>query len=60
MVFLHAKEVGDIRLTNQPCKKSKICLVIPKGEAMAHLLLSASFAFDTLLLVNLRSWSLVF
>jgi hypothetical protein len=45
MVFPHAKEVEDIGLTNQPCKRSKICLVIPKGEAMTHLVLSASFAF---------------
>jgi hypothetical protein len=46
MVFPHAKEVEDIGLTNQHCKRSKICLVIPKGEAMTHhLVLSASFAF---------------
>jgi hypothetical protein len=43
MVFPHAKEVEDIGLTNQPCKRNKICLVIPKGEAMTHLVLSASF-----------------
>jgi hypothetical protein len=33
--FPHAKEVEDIGLTNQPCKRSKICLVIPKGEVMS-------------------------
>jgi hypothetical protein len=42
MVFPHAKEVEDIGLTNQPCKRSKIGLVIPKGEAITHLVLSAS------------------
>jgi hypothetical protein len=45
MVFPHVKEVEDIGLTNQPCKRSKICLVIPKGEAMTQLVLSASFGF---------------
>jgi hypothetical protein len=45
MVFPHGKEVEDIGLTKQLCKRSKICLVFPKGEAMTHLVLSASFAF---------------
>jgi hypothetical protein len=31
MVFPHAKEVEDIGLTNQPCKRSKIGLVVQKG-----------------------------
>jgi hypothetical protein len=44
IVFPHVKEVEDIGLTNQLCKRSKICLVIPKGEAMIYLVLSASFA----------------
>jgi hypothetical protein len=43
--FSHAKEVEDIGLTNQPCKRSKICLVIPKEETMTHLVLSVRFAF---------------
>jgi hypothetical protein len=42
MVSPHANEVEDIGLTNQPCKRSKIFLVISKGEAMTHLVLSAS------------------
>jgi hypothetical protein len=29
--FPNAKEVEDIGLINQLCKRSKICLVIPKG-----------------------------
>jgi hypothetical protein len=45
MIFLHAKEVEEIGLTNQPCKSSKICLIIPTEEAMPHLVFSASFAF---------------
>jgi hypothetical protein len=45
MVFHHVKEVEDIDLTNQPFKRSKICPVIPKGEAMIHLALSATFPF---------------
>jgi hypothetical protein len=46
MAFPHTKEVGHIGLTNQPCKRSKILgKVIPKGKAMAHLVLSASFAY---------------
>jgi hypothetical protein len=45
MIFSHAKEVEDIDMTNQPCKKSKLCLVIPKGEAMTYLMLSVSFVF---------------
>jgi hypothetical protein len=28
--FPHVKEVEDIGLINQPCKRSKTCLVIPK------------------------------
>jgi hypothetical protein len=31
--FSHAKEVEDIGLTNQHCKRSKMCLFIPKEEA---------------------------
>jgi hypothetical protein len=31
--------------TNQPCERSKMCLVIPKGEAMTLLVLSTSMLF---------------
>jgi hypothetical protein len=44
MVFPHAKEVEDIGLTNQSCKISKICLVIPKGEAMDPLGVECQFS----------------
>jgi uncharacterized membrane protein YagU involved in acid resistance len=45
-LFPHVKEVEDIGLTNQPYKGAKfVYLVIPEGEVMTHLVLSASFAF---------------
>jgi hypothetical protein len=50
MVFPHAKEVGDIDLTNQPFKRSKMCLVTPKVEGMTHLVLSARFVFAGVIL----------
>jgi hypothetical protein len=35
MVFPQVKEVGDIGLTNQSCKRSNICPVIP-NEGGGH------------------------
>jgi hypothetical protein len=43
--FPHLKEVEDIGLViNQPCKRSKTCLVILKGAVLTG---CASFAFAT-------------
>jgi hypothetical protein len=39
----HVKEVEDIGLTNQPCKRSKTCLVIPKGAALTYFWLLCQF-----------------
>jgi hypothetical protein len=41
--FPHVKVVEDIGLTNQPCKSSKTCLVIPKGAALTKCWLLCQF-----------------
>jgi hypothetical protein len=43
------KEVQDIELTTQPCKRSKICLVIPKRKVLTYYRLSCKFNLKNLL-----------
>jgi hypothetical protein len=43
--FPHVKEVEDIGLKNQPCKRSKTCLVIPKGAALILVVVPVLLAF---------------
>jgi hypothetical protein len=45
--FSHEKEVEEIGLTNQPCKRSKTCLAIPEGQPRPNIDCCASFAFAT-------------
>jgi hypothetical protein len=50
--FPPVKEVEDIVLKNQPCKRSKACLEILKGTASTYCGCCASFAFARLWFID--------